>query len=295
MAPAKKRRKLDSSTSDSKSKTTKATPHVEAVNALDPHSFWSKYCREIRATGEPRRAPNFYLNPQILFDPPPLRDASEVGAQEMCLLFRASSQLDRRELDACFNLIAHTSKEDYESSSMGWSPTKKRKEMRLPDLKYLLLVAHPREGSEEPQEASKDHHITDDPRNVNNSHGLNHYKIGGFFSLMPTYEDGRAVSYIYEIHVEPALQGTGLGHILMKIAESISKNVTRLEKMMLTVFRSNERARRFYEKLEWELDENSPEWVGLRRGRRRQCDYLILSKCLESTEPWTQSQPKNCV
>lgn len=294
MAPSKKRRKLNNSTSASGSKTTKITPHVETVNALDPHEFWSKYCRETQAPWEPRRDRKFYLNPKILFEPSSLQSPPDAGPQEMCLLFRASSQLDRYELDSCFNLIAQTSQADYESSSMGWSPTKKRKEMRLPDLKYLLLVGQPREELEEPKETSKDHRNANEPRNVNHSQGPSHGEIRGFFSFMPTYEDGQAVFYIYEIHLEPKLQGSGLGYVLMDIAESISKNVKGLEMIMLTVFRSNGRARKFYERLGWKMDENSPEWVELRQGRRRHCDYLILSKSLASRQSSTDGQSK-CV
>ena len=43
------------------------------------------------------------------------------------------------ELDACFDLVEKTSGDDYRSSSVGWHPAAKKKEMRLPDLRYILV------------------------------------------------------------------------------------------------------------------------------------------------------------
>jgi len=72
-------------------------------------------------------------------------------------------------------LIELTSLEDYKKSRGGWKPNAKRKEMRLLDLKYLIV-----------------------------KHG-DHIK--GFCSFMPTTEDEYFVIYCYEIHLVPSLQG----------------------------------------------------------------------------------------
>jgi hypothetical protein len=80
------------------------------------------------------------------------------------------------ELDACFDLIDETSGAHYRSSSTGWHAAVKKKEMRSPDLRYIL---------------AKDADGT----------------IKGFTSLMPTFEDGEAVVYCYEIHLKAELQG----------------------------------------------------------------------------------------
>jgi hypothetical protein len=83
--------------------------------------------------------------------------------------------LSEPDFEACFGLITFTSSADYKNSKDGWKPRSKRKEMKLLDLKYLLV--------------KRDN------------------KVEGFMSLMPTYEDGYPVIYCYEIHLSPALQG----------------------------------------------------------------------------------------
>jgi N-alpha-acetyltransferase 40 len=89
-------------------------------------------------------------------------------------------------MDDCFRLVEFTSSADYKRSRGGWKPKAKRKEMRLLDLKYLL-VKH------------EDH-------------------IEGFCSFMPTEEDEYFVIYCYEIHLAPSLQGY--------VLEQLPKNLT---------------------------------------------------------------------
>jgi ribosomal protein S18 acetylase RimI-like enzyme len=150
-------------------------------------------------------------------------------------------------IDQCFQLVELTSAEDYRKSEMGWSPVKKRKEMQLPDLKYLVL------------QSSQD------------------LDVQGFISFMVTYEDGREVLYVYEIHLTPRLQGKGLGRKLMEVAEQVGRNVG-LEKVMLTVFRSNTTAVGMYAKLGYSVDEYSPQPKILRNGAVKESSYVILSK-----------------
>jgi hypothetical protein len=80
------------------------------------------------------------------------------------------------ELQACYALVEETSKPDYEASSGGWRPRAKLKEMRLPELRYILV-----------QDAA----------------GVTQ----GFVSLMPTHEQGIPVVYCYEIHLKEELRG----------------------------------------------------------------------------------------
>ena len=172
------------------------------------------------------------------------------------LSLESFSTLSDEEFRACFNLIASTSSGDYEGSSMGWSPAKKWKEMRLPDLRYIVI-----KGEED-----------DEGRD-----GLP--EVEGFLSFMLTYEDGYEVIYCYEIHLSPHLQGTGMGKRLMEMMEDVGKNA-RVEKAMLTVFKTNKAAMRFYERLGYEEDEYSPRPRKLRGGVVKDPDYMILSKSL---------------
>lgn len=123
------------------------------------------------------------------------------------------------------------------------------KEMRLPDMRYLIL--RPDEG-----------------------------EVLGFLSFMVTYEDGKEVIYCYEIHLSPATQGQGLGKELMRRFEEIGRRVG-LEKAMLTVFKSNAKAVAFYERLGYDVDEFSPSPRTLRNGTVKEPEYLILSKPLK--------------
>ncbi|KAL9131507.1 MAG: hypothetical protein Q9217_000586 [Psora testacea] len=158
---------------------------------------------------------------------------------------------------ACFELIASTSSSDYAGSSIGWSPAKKREEMRLPDMRYLLL---------KPSE----------------SVGENYGDVMGFLSFMVTYEDGYEVVYCYEIHLAPELQCKGIGKQLMKILETIGRKAG-MQKAMLTVLMGNDSARRFYARLGYEVDEFSPMPRKLRSGIVHKPDYAILSKDLRES------------
>lgn len=58
---------------------------------------------------------------------------------------------------------------------------------------------------------------------------------------------------------------------------STATNVPRVEKTMLTCFVHNRGARRFYERVGFEVDEASPRDRKLRSGKVVTSDYLILS------------------
>ena len=136
--------------------------------------------------------------------------------------------------------------------------------MRLPDLRYVLLKNAYEDGE-------------------GNGENGQDQDVQGFMSFMLTYEDGYEVIYLYEIHLSPQLQGQGLGKKLMDMMEEVGRKAG-VEKSMLTVFRRNEAARSFYERLGYGVDEFSPRARKLRGGFVREVDYLILSKSLMGKE-----------
>lgn len=71
----------------------------------------------------------------------------------------------------------------------------------------------------------------------------------------------------------------------MLTCEDIGRRVG-LEKTMLTVFKSNTKAVRFYKRCGFEIDEYSPQPRKLRNGTVKEPDYLILSKMLDNDDPW---------
>ncbi|KUJ23884.1 uncharacterized protein LY89DRAFT_571810 [Mollisia scopiformis] len=165
---------------------------------------------------------------------------------EYQITLQTAETLPKTNFDACFNLIECTSGEAYRKSKDGWKPRSKRKEMRLLDLKYLLVKL-------------------DD-------------QVEGFLSFMPTYEDEYPVIYCYEIHLSPALQGSGLGRVLMQYLEVIGDKIPGTAKVMLTCFLSNTRGVAFYQKLGYAEDEFSPQPKILRNGTKVAADYVIMSK-----------------
>ncbi|OAQ99817.1 hypothetical protein LLEC1_02911 [Akanthomyces lecanii] len=102
-------------------------------------------------------------------------------------------------------------------------------------------------------------------------------EIRAFTSFMPTFEDGQPVVYCYEIHLLPEMERTGLGKLLMDHVTAAADGIPTLEKTMLTCFVSNARARRFYEKLGFDVDESSPRPRRL-RDKVIEPEYVILCR-----------------
>jgi N-alpha-acetyltransferase 40 len=164
----------------------------------------------------------------------------------------------KRRLEQCLELIEATSAADYRASGMGWHPAKKRREMLLPDMRYIMLFDNkkdPTPGSDLP--------------------------LAGFVSFMITSEDGHEVIYCYEIHLVEQWRGKGFGKKLMSIVEHIGRKAG-MEKSMLTVFKTNSRAIEMYQHMGYVEDEFSPEPRLLRNGTVKEPKYVILSKPLRS-------------
>ncbi|KAL6237387.1 acyl-CoA N-acyltransferase [Aspergillus navahoensis] len=169
------------------------------------------------------------------------------------------------QLASCFKLLELTSSDAYKNSSMGWSPSEKRKEMKLPDMKYMILQRGAADGDRDTVGGDASSKSTG--------------QFAGFLEFMVTYEDGYEVLYCYEIHLAPEVQGQGLGEELIERFERIGRRIG-LQKAMLTVFKSNSRAIKFYTRIGYAEDENSPRPRKLRNGTAKEADYLIMSKSL---------------
>lgn len=185
--------------------------------------------------------------------------------QNAIIDFKASSDLSKEEISSCFGLIETTSRADYEPSSFGWHPKRKRREMVEKEMQYLLV--------REPVPF-------DDASPSTNADLKAAETVQGFLSFMMTHDSTPSVPvlYVYEIHLAEILRGTRLGAHLMLMAESIAAKVG-VEKVMLTCFLSNEKALKFYEKRGYGKDECSPDD---RRTRNKviKVDYMIMSKIM---------------
>ncbi|KAI9248798.1 hypothetical protein BDA99DRAFT_445958 [Phascolomyces articulosus] len=84
-------------------------------------------------------------------------------------------------------------------------------------------------------------------------------------------------AYCFELQLVPNARNQGLGEFLMQLLERIG-SYWKMDKVMLTVFKANKGAIRFYmEKLGFTLDEISPG-ACLSALQARRFDYEILSK-----------------
>jgi ribosomal protein S18 acetylase RimI-like enzyme len=179
--------------------------------------------------------------------------------------FHTSQTLSEADFDACFHLVEETSSADYKRASQGWHPDHKREEMHENDMRYILV------------------------RSTENSESN---EILAFTSFMLTTEDDEAVIYIYEIHLMPDLQGTGIGKSLMQIVEHVGRQVG-VSMSMLTVFTANAHADAFYRRIGYMEDASSPRARKLRGGKVKRPEFLILSKSLRTVGNGTTKRMKS--
>ncbi|KAK6428778.1 hypothetical protein LTR95_015077 [Oleoguttula sp. CCFEE 5521] len=213
---------------------------VVDLNAQDAETFQSSYIPSLSLKYTPR-APN--------------------DGQEYRLAFKESADLETPELNACFDLIETTSRADYEPSSFGWYPNRKRSEMMEDDMRYLLVRR---------QFASP----------TIEKHGKTRIdtSIEGFLSFQICHDSMPLVPvlYIYEIHLAGSLRGLGLGAHLMQLAEDIAARI-KVEQVMLTVFVSNSKALGFYQSRGYAVDACSPE-DRKTRNKLVKTDHSIMSR-----------------
>ena len=214
-------------------------PRIETANALSLPQFRSQYLPTISLTTETI----------ALLDLPN-------GQYDITLESPAS--MDPSDLTQCYDLVAFTSSAAYATSGVGWVPRKKRKEMELLDLRYLLVKKALPAGASMAMDVP----------------------VEGFLSFMLTYEDGFEVVYCYEVHVQLHLRGLGVGTRLMDKMEEVGRKVG-VEKAMLTVFRENKAALNLYQRLGYSEDDFSPRPRELRNGVMKSPTYVILSKNLK--------------
>ncbi|QSZ30851.1 hypothetical protein DSL72_000409 [Monilinia vaccinii-corymbosi] len=200
------------------------------------------------------------------------------------------------DLTACLKLVERTSGRHYRESRQGWNVRRKRGEMGLWDLRYLvvregggschgtgpgegewedLAIGEGRDGEGDVEEGAEGEGEEENESIVEDGEE-GEGEIKGFMSFMPTFEDGMMVLYLYELHLVDELRGTGLGTHLMSLLASIAHAIPGVQKTMLTCFTANEAALSFYKKLGYGKDEYSPEPKRLKGGRVVESDYVIL-------------------
>ncbi|TEY54686.1 hypothetical protein BOTCAL_0239g00080 [Botryotinia calthae] len=222
--------------------------------------------------------------------------SEDVAVKSYKLGLYKPGMLCSQDLTACLKLVEVTSGKHYRESKQGWSGRRKRSEMELWDLRYLVVREvglgigegegewEDDEGTEGEKNRGKSEEVEEEiivEERGEEGDGEKEGEIKGFMSFMPTFEDGIKVVYLYEIHLMDELRGTGLGTHLMSLLTSIARAIPGVEKTMLTCFTANEAALKFYKKLKYEKDEYSPEPKRLKGGKVLENDYVILSKRVE--------------
>lgn len=145
----------------------------------------------------------------------------------------------------------------YENSSWGWDEKDKLSEWRHAKTRILIVT--------------KSNMCDPSPGKINyNQLPDSDDELVAFmcFRFETGADKGECAFYVYELHVSSEHQRQGLGQDLMRLAR-IMATAFKMDKIMLTVFRSNQPALQFYKKLNFIPDKTSPA--------SNEADYIILS------------------
>lgn len=170
-----------------------------------------------------------------------------------------SKQVGEKIFSRMMDLFESLMKDMYEKSSWGWNRQEKLAEWKHPRTRIVLVT-------QEPADSDSTRNITF--HQLPTDEELD--KLIGFMCVR--FETGADKSecalYVYELHVHPDYQRQGLGDELMRMARCFGAEF-KMDKIMLTSFRSNSTALKFYNKLKFITDKSSPAI--------NESDYTILS------------------
>mmetsp|Transcript_29946 Transcript_29946/g.72329 ORF Transcript_29946/g.72329 Transcript_29946/m.72329 type:complete len:377 (+) Transcript_29946:167-1297(+) len=192
----------------------------------------------------------------------------------------SSSNLPPNILKQCLDLFRRNMGGMYEKSDWGLDMEKKEDELRHADAKFLVVVSS--SPSESNDDAATRNGDGDDATTTGHDGterrdaapvviAFAHFR----YELLDV--PAMPITYLYELQVHPKHRSLGLGRHLMTIIERLSA-IMGMQKIMLTAFRSNRNAMRFYEsRCGYSVDESSPSNFNDEEDAE-ECDYEILSK-----------------
>ena len=204
------------------------------------------------------------------------------GAPRVSIEHRASP-LPENLLGQCLKLFEENMGELYKRSNWGLDVEGKRLEMEHKSARFLLILKKRNgtagEVTEEGDDDAKSRGAKDArQRRADDTDdagaevvGFAHYR----FEVDDEDKPAHPVGYLYELQISSLHQKHGLGRKLTALVERISSEL-RMEKVMLTVFKANGGAMKFYERQGYAVDESSPS--NFEGGET--CDYEILSKSM---------------
>ncbi|KAK4046060.1 hypothetical protein OIV83_006383 [Microbotryomycetes sp. JL201] len=151
-----------------------------------------------------------------------------------------------------WSLFLSNMQELYEASHDGFDPEAKRRELFEPTSRFFVARSHSNKGD---QESS-----------------LLGYVIYRYDTEETSGTEDADVVYCYELQLEERSRRQGVGTLLMDLLFQTAKDF-RMDKVMLTVFKSNKNAVAFYERTGHATDELDPSCFG-----RHDADYRIMSR-----------------
>ncbi|KAJ3222007.1 hypothetical protein HDU81_010204 [Chytriomyces hyalinus] len=168
-----------------------------------------------------------------------------------------------------------------DAQDTGWSERSKMEEMSDKDGRYL--IAFKREGLFEEQASKVISHLDYSPLDSDTPVGYLYY----IMCMQDSYDDcdggmggdGKApVIYCMELQMTPDARNLGLGTAMMQMMEDVGRGF-KLRRAMLTAFKKNEGALRFYNRLGYLPDLTSPSQCMSER-RAGRYSYEIMRKNL---------------
>jgi len=165
---------------------------------------------------------------------------------DLTICCKKVEQMKEEEIEVAFKMVEENMQALYENSNWGWKEKDKRDEMTEENARYLLAV--------------------DGEKNIV---GMSHFRFD--------VDEDDEVIYCYEIHLIKSIRGKGLGKFMMQVLELMALK-TKMKKILLTVFKANERAVNFFNKQKYTVDETSPHYFDPLHPE--DYDYEIMSKIL---------------
>ncbi|GAA6035135.1 hypothetical protein JCM8097_006382 [Rhodosporidiobolus ruineniae] len=180
------------------------------------------------------------------------------GGEAASLAVHSTKTLPAAERKWVWDLFERNMKAHYESSADGYDPQDKRKELFHPDSRFVVL-----------------YRAASTPSSAKTQPAMLGYCIFRFDTEETASEEEDElcdVAYCYELQVDASAQRLGAGRVLMDALERLGR-AYRMDKVMLTVFKANEQARAFYERIGFGVDEIDPSHYD-----GEDVEYVILSK-----------------
>ena len=180
---------------------------------------------------------------------------------------KSASNKNGSRLQELLDLFEANMCDQYRNSSWGLDMEEKKTELSHTKARYLVLLDS--EAHQKCHDNIKDKDEEEGKPNnaVQDMIGFCHYRFEYDDEDTPT----EPVLYVYELQIRESHRRQGLGNRAMTILEDMAQSME-IPKVMLTVFRSNDKAMDFYQGMHYEVDAISPSKHG------QVVDYEILSK-----------------